>query len=172
MARWKEANWYGSPNETPGGMDSVPLGLVLHIEEGTERGTESWFANRSSKCSSHFGVWKDGRVDQFVDTRDKAWAEVAGNAHWISVEHEGHHGDSLTPAQLEADARLFAWLRQQYGEGAFPLRSTDDVHTPGLGWHGMGGEAWGGHLDCPGEPIKSQRQDILDRVSELLADST
>jgi hypothetical protein len=32
----------------------------------------------------------------------------------------------------------------------------------------MGGTAWGGHPDCPGDPIKGQRQEILDKAHDLV----
>jgi len=50
-----------------------------------------------------------------------------------------------------------------------PAQITDDPNGYGLGWHGMGGAAWGNHPDCPGEPIKAQRQQILDRAIAINA---
>jgi hypothetical protein len=64
--------------------------------EGTLDGTGAWFHDPSAEASSHFGVGKDGRMYQWVDTDDAAWAEMAGNSSWISIECEGHSGDSLT----------------------------------------------------------------------------
>lgn len=170
MTRCPFAQWQGSPNEYPGGMDAEPMGVVLHIEQGYEAGTISVFHNPGAQASAHFGVGKDGHIDQFVDTGDGAWAEVAGNRHWISIEHEGFSGESLTPQQISADARLIAWLKGHEGGPGynFPLQTTDDVNRPGLGWHGMGGNNWGGHFNCPGDPIKAQRPTILADVVSLL----
>ena len=165
MARYPDAHWDGPiPNETPRAMRRPILGLVLHIEQGSEAGTDSWFHNPKAQASAHFGNPKQGRLDQWVDTNDKAWAEVAGNSRWISVEHEGRSGDRLTHTQIENDAQLLAWLHRTEG---VPLQITDSPNRRGLGWHGMGGQAWGGHLDCPGDPIKHQRAEIITRAKEI-----
>src|SRR2546430_15452785 len=82
--RYSKATWRGEvPNCTPGGMDSKILGVVLHIMEGTLDGSDSWFKNPTAQASSHFGVGKDGRTYQWVDTADKAWAQAGGNpSYW------------------------------------------------------------------------------------------
>ena len=81
------------------------------------------------------------------------------------VENEDYSGNPLSAAQVEANARLYARGVREYG---WPLQSTDSPSGRGLGWHGMGGAAWGGHYDCPGQPIKDQRPAILARAAELL----
>jgi hypothetical protein len=147
---------------TPGGMQAH-RGLVLHIQEGTESGTDAWFHNSSSQVSAHFGNPKSGPLDQWVDTDDRAWAEVAGNPDWISVENEGHSGDALTASQVENVAQLYAWLHQTYG---VPFQLSDSS-VPGLTGHGLGGAAWGGHYDCPGQPVLDQRSHILARAAQI-----
>lgn len=168
MARMPGTDWIGpTPNMYPGGMIEH-LGLVLHIEVSTAAegdNVDAWFKDPTAQASAHFTNPKTGNLRQLVDTDDAAWTEKAGNRHWVSVEHVGMPGDELTPSQLENDAQLMAWLHTTYN---VPLQITDDVNTGGLGWHGMGGDAWGGHFDCPGEPIKAQRQAILDRAREIL----
>lgn len=166
MARMSGATWIGpTPNEHPDGMVEV-RGLVLHIQEGNEAGSESWFKNPASQASAHFLNPKSGALRQLVDTKDRAWAEAAGNAHWVSVENEGYAGDKLTASQLDNAAHLLVWLHNEYG---VPLVSTDDPNGKGLGWHGMGGASWGGHTGCPGDPIKAQRPAILEAAYQLLA---
>lgn len=161
------AAWIGpTPNMTPGGMQPPLMGLVLHIQQGTEAGTESWFKNPAAQASSHFLNPKAGGLRQLVDTADKAWAQVEGNPKWISIENEGMAGDALTSSQIENAAQLLFWLSQTAG---IPLGTTDSVSVPGLGWHGMGGTAWGGHTGCPGDPIKAQRGMIVDRARAMAA---
>jgi hypothetical protein len=157
MARMPGATWRPVPNCTTGGQEAV-YGVVLHIMEGTLDGSDAWFRNPAAQASSHFGVGRDGRICQWVDTADRAWAQSAGNRTWLSIEHEGHSGDSLTPAQLAATGRIVAWAHTAHG---VPLQPTDSVTGRGIGWHGMGGAAWGGHVNCPGDPIKAQRAAII-----------
>jgi hypothetical protein len=165
MARYPGAIYRGPiPNKTVNGMVHPAHGLVLHIEQGSETGTDSWFHNPISRASAHFGVARDGTVHQWVDTNDKAWAEAAGNPYWYSVENEGYTGQSLTSPQIESIARLFLWLSQQDG---FPLQIAGSISDKGLGHHGMGGLTWGGHYDCPGGPIVAQKQAIVDKAKQL-----
>jgi len=167
MARYAGATWRGDnvPNETPHAMLGH-IGLVLHIQQGTEAGTDSWFHNPSSKVSAHFGNPKTGRLEQWVDTDDRAWAEVAGNPYWVSVENEGNSGDALTASQLENLAELLAWLHTVYD---VPLQISDNpiAGVPGLTGHGLGGAAFGGHYDCPGAPILAQRPQIIARAAQI-----
>jgi len=91
-------------------MNHPVMGLVLHIEEGSEAGTSGWFHNPQAQVSAHFGVSKDGKLQQWVDTNDKAWAITSGDRYWKSVENEGMPGDALTLGQLSQVAKVLAWL--------------------------------------------------------------
>lgn len=165
MALMPGAEWIGpTVNKYAGGQTDVH-GLVLHIQQGTESGSESWFKDPAAQASAHFLNPKTGGLKQLVDTDDASWAEMAGNRHWISIENEGLSGESLTPSQVVNAGRLLAWL---HTSKSVPLVSTDDPNGQGLGWHGMGGSAWGGHFDCPGDPIKAQRDLIIAEARSLL----
>lgn len=164
MTRYPNATWRGPvPNETPHGM-VAHRGIVLHIQEGTEAGTDSWVHNPASEVSAHFGNPKTGGLVQWVDLDDRAWAEVNGNPYWISVENEGYSGDALTPSQLENVAQLLAWAHNLYG---VPLQVSDST-VPGLTGHSCGGAAWGGHYQCPGQHILDQRPQIIGRAAQIL----
>ena len=153
------AAWHGPvPNRWAGEFVHPARGVVLHIMEGLLDGTDQWFHEPAAEASAHFGVGRNGHIYQWVDTDDAAWAEMAGNRSWISIECEGNSGDALTEPQLGAVAQLVAWAHQTEG---FPLQITDSPDVPGLGWHGMGGVAWGNHPNCPGDPIRAQRLAIL-----------
>lgn len=166
MTRWTDlADFVGpTPNEDPGGMSTV-LGLVLHIQDGNQQGSITWCKNPAAKVSAHFFAPKTGRLLQLVDTADRAWAEADGNTHWLSVENEGWSGQDPTPNQIELCAQLLARANHEYGVA---LVSTDNPGVGGLGWHGMGGDAWGAHPDCPGQPFLLARPHILARAGQIL----
>ena len=165
MARWDIAEWVGpTDNKTKGGMVET-RGLVIHIMQGTYAGSIAWGKNPASSVSFHFATRGDGHLGQLVDTADAAWTQGNGNGHWISVENEGYSGNPLTAGQVEGVAQVYARGVREYG---WPMQTTDDPNGRGLGWHGMGGQAWGGHFDCPGEPIKAQRGAILARAQQIL----
>lgn len=162
MAKYAGAKWVPLKNFTANGQDSVH-GLVVHIMQGTLEGSRSWFNNPSSQASSHFGTGRDGALEQWVDTKDRAWAQAAGNRTWLSIENEGKVPQALAPAQLEKVAQVFAWVVRTYG---VPYRVAHSPDEKGLGFHRMGGQAWGGH-PCPGDAIIAQLQSIVDRAKVI-----
>jgi N-acetyl-anhydromuramyl-L-alanine amidase AmpD len=118
------------------GIHNAKQAIVCHIMEGTLAGCDGWFSNPGAQASANYGVGKDGSIHQYVDpqgtdapfangllaNQDAAVqalmaANPAGtNPNWItvSIEHEGHSGDALTPAQLAASAQLSAWLCETF----------------------------------------------------------
>lgn len=164
MALMPGAAWRPIPaNRTAGGQESV-RGVVVHIMAGSYTGTDSWFRNPSAQASSHFGTSKAGALCQWVDTADRAWAQAAGNRDWLSVENEGQGGDQLTDEQLDRNAEVLAWAHAKYG---VPLKVADGPSDRGLGYHAMGGSAWGGHTSCPGSKIVAQLSEIVARAKKL-----
>jgi hypothetical protein len=131
---------------------------------GTLAGTDSWFRNKAAQASAHFGTGKAGALYQWVDTADRAWAQASGNRTWLSVENEGKGGDVLTSAQMDRCAEVLAWAHAKHG---VPLQLASGTSGKGLGYHAMGGAAWGGHTSCPGSKIVAQLPEILARAKRL-----
>jgi len=158
------ATWRPIPvNFTKDGQDSV-RGVVIHIMAGTLAGTDSWFRNTKAQASSHFGTGKGGALYQWVDTKDRAWAQANGNRDWISVENEGQGGEALTSAQMDKCAAVLAWAHKTHG---VPLQLAKSTSDKGLAYHALGGSGWGGHLSCPGSKIVAQLPEILKRAKAL-----
>jgi peptidoglycan hydrolase-like protein with peptidoglycan-binding domain len=166
VARFHAATWEGDnlPNKTKGRM-LAHHGLVVHADAVDNIDADNnWFHNPKAEASAHFGIRNDGEIVQWVDTDDTAWAEVAGNHYWLSVEFESK-GEPLTQAQIESGAKLFAWLWHLY---RFTLQVTSDVTAEGLIHHSAGGADWGGHTMCPGNRIIEQKPQIVHRAKALL----
>ncbi len=128
----------GTPNMGVGRAGHSPKAVVVHIAQGSEGGTISWFLNPESNVSSHFFVCLDGRVRQFVKVSDTAWANgvlqaphvqsspvimswsktphdpswPAGlpNLESISIELEGNYQDDPTVQQWRSLVTLIAVL--------------------------------------------------------------
>lgn len=145
-------------NHTIGG--NIPRLMIMHIMQGTLAGTDAWFHNPAAMVSAHFGVGKDGKIIQWVDTDSMAWHAAAANGYSVGVEHEGFSGNPLTDAQLDADIDLFSWLHENYSDIALWI-NTRPFTGHGLSWHGLGGVEWGNHPDCPGLAIVHQLPDII-----------
>ena len=164
MGIWTEqAQWVG-PTPNVSGPMSQQRGMVLHVMQGSLVGSIAWGKNPASQVSFHFGTSKAGACQQLVDTDVTAWTQGGGNGSWVSVENEDFSGNPLNAAQLENVAQLYARGVREY---SWPYTLADSPTGRGLGYHAMGGAAWGGHFDCPGAPIIAQRQAILDRARKI-----
>lgn len=131
--------WKGSPNKTKGRGGYKPEAIVVHIMEGTLRGTDAWFANPQSKVSAHYGIGKAGEVHQYVLDTDQAWHAgrvytptwkgirkgVSPNRYTLGIEHEGRDGDAWPDAMLDASATL---IRELCTKWAIPI---DRQHVVG-----------------------------------------
>src|ERR1700761_6638122 len=150
----------------PDGM-VVPAGVkgvVMHTMDGNLPGTIATFNDQTRpRKSAHFGVDQEGNIHQFGPVNGwESWAQGAGNPYWYSIEFadDVNPRNPLTSAQINAGAQLLELLSRP-DVGRFTLQVSDSIHTDGFGWHGMGGDNWGGHFDCPGDVRKAQRQDII-----------
>ncbi len=91
---------------------------VIHIMQGTLKGTDSHFNNPAVDASTGYGIGKSGEIHQYVRDEDAAWGQglctnpnfewlkkmpgVNPNLYSLSYELEGMSGDSPTPEQWEA----------------------------------------------------------------------
>lgn len=68
--------WVGAhpSNYSKGRAGQRPIAIVNHVMIGTMTGTIGVFKQPGWGASAHYGVGKDGRVVQFVDEADAAWA--------------------------------------------------------------------------------------------------
>ena len=112
--------WIGSPNKDKGREGYRPEAIVIHIMEGTLKGTDAWFSNDESGVSAHYGVGKNGEIHQYVGESDRAWhtgrivsptwrllkTDVNPNWYTIGIEHEGREDTSWSNAMYTASARL------------------------------------------------------------------
>jgi len=153
-AVWKPVNNHG-------GLMTSHVGVVLHVQEDNG-GLQGWFNNPASGVSSHFWISKAGVVEQYVDTDVVAWAQAAGNASYLSVETEGFTTEALTEQQVDQFGKLFRWCVGRYS--SIHYAEADVPGQSGLGWHGMGGVAWGNHPGCPGDLRKAQRPVIIQKA--------
>jgi hypothetical protein len=153
------AHWLPVGNH--GGPMTGHLGLVLHVCQGNGS-QHGWFSDPAAQASSTWWVSKAGVVEQYVDADAQAWAQAAGNPTYNSVETEGFAVEPLTSLQISSLTDLYAWGHHAYG---WPLALAEKPGQPGFGWHGMGGDPWGGHTGCPGALRVAQRADVLANLA-------
>jgi hypothetical protein len=115
----------------------------LHVQAGT--GSLYGFFNHEGRASSHFWVSYSGKVEQYVDTKYRAEADLDGNDATISIETEGGTGskadsDPWKDAQVEAIIDLVAWITKTH---KIPVRLVKDAYpaadsSRGVSWHRCG----------------------------------
>lgn len=108
-----------SGNYTPGRQGVAVDRIVIHVADGTLRGTAAWFADPQCNVSAHYTVGMDGTVIQSVREGDTAWhsGDWAMNLRSIGIEHEGQPSRGAwrpSAAQLDASAELVATLCQRF----------------------------------------------------------
>ena len=148
------------------------MGVLEHTQVGNNPGTVAWFNNPQAQASAQFCVAQDGAVVQMgpIGKGWVAWHAAEANLTWYGVEFadDGNPANPLTSAQVTAAAQLVECLSAFAG---FPLQVSDSPSVKGFGWHGMGGEAFGGHFDCPGDVRKAQRPQILALAAAIRSGS-
>lgn len=136
------------PVANHGGPMRGHLGLVLHVQVGSGS-LYGYFNNPASQVSAHFWCSKTGHIEQYLDTNVEAWAEMAGNPDYLSVETEGLPTEALTPQQVAAVAALLRWCAETHG---FPITGPvahgQEGFTPHCNPDGTPDPAWGDH-PCP-----------------------
>lgn len=156
------------PTKNGGWGSGAMMGVVMHTEVGFDRNVVKEFNTQTAGASATFSIDIAGNLHQYgpIGKGWYAWAQMAGNLTWYSIEHEdkGDPNNPLTDEQLWTSAQVVEVLSAFAG---FPLQISNDVSTKGYGVHYMGGAAWGGHT-CPDLPPRhvrsSQRPEILRRA--------
>src|SRR3990167_4681722 len=116
-----------SPNFTVGRDNHKPIAIVLHIMEGTLKGTDSWFSYSGSRVSSHYGIGQNGEIHQYVKEENQAWANVVNKPTWklikpenpnlytISIEHEGGKYTVWQEEMMNSSATLIQGICERWG---------------------------------------------------------
>lgn len=99
--------------------------------------------NRARQPDSHFYVRRDGTVEQYVDTKYRANADLEGNDATISIETQGGtkkaDSEPWDHSQLVAMAELYAWAVETHGIAKKMAISSQLGHpSKGLSWHRLG----------------------------------
>ncbi|TYQ15871.1 UNVERIFIED_CONTAM: Negative regulator of beta-lactamase expression [Acetivibrio alkalicellulosi] len=128
-----------------------PEMIVNHISEGSISSLINWFTNTTNtESSAHFAVDRQGKVYQFVDIEDNAWAngltsgignatasvvlqkgkDINPNWYSVSIEHEGVYSQTkgqLTPKQLESTKILHSYIIEYiYDKYSFKIKPNRD----------------------------------------------
>lgn len=151
-------------------------GVAFHIAVSEQENLRPW-----GSADWHFYVSKRGTIYQYIDTDFIAYCTGGGNSTMVGVETQGgvHNadGEPLTPAQVEAWAKIAAWLHKDEG---IPLRlMANSLATErGLGWHKLGvdpwrvpgGERWSSSYGkiCPGAAKIAQMPQVLARAKQIV----
>ena len=135
----------------------MTLGIVMHWTVGREAGDITVLDGPNVDCQ--FYVAKDGDLYQFLDPDSQGWhAKSTANRTCIGIEHELLRGEPYTPAQLEASARLVAYLCRRY---AIPVVHADPSGSDLSTFRGIFG-----HRDLSLGGIRVDGNDHTDTVPD------
>lgn len=149
--------------------------FILHVAVSEADSLYGFFSGAA--VASHFYVRKNGIVEQYVDTKYQAPANLYGNATCISTETQGGvrnaNSEPWTDAQVKALAQLSKWLHETHD---IPLQVMPNSKraSRGVGYHRLGvdpyrvsgGELWStayGKI-CPGQGKINQVDDIVAKA--------
>jgi hypothetical protein len=164
VARYPGAVWRPE-GATPGGF-IVPRLLIFHSEATKGR------ARPHSGLEWHFMVFRDGAVDQLVDTMRRADANYRANPFAISVETEDDgdpDNEPWTDEQMWSMAELAVWAHEHH---PIPLSQADHWNGSGIGYHTLWGapSPWTPVVKtCPGRARKAQWPELMRRIAILAA---
>ncbi|MEB3299467.1 MAG: N-acetylmuramoyl-L-alanine amidase [Candidatus Sericytochromatia bacterium] len=134
--------WIPSPNRNnrPGGSGDIDTIVLHHTGGGTLESNVAWMNNPASKVSAHYTIDKDGRIVHSVKDGDRAWhagvsrfqgrEDVNDFSIGIEIVNKGDHVDPYPPEQMEAVARLVAWLMTTHGISYERVTGHKDVALP------------------------------------------
>ena len=136
--------------------------VCLHVAVSEGSSLYGYF-NQKGNPTSHFYVRKDGTIEQYVDTKYRAPANLDGNSSLISFESQGGvknvDTEPWTAAQVQAFAECLAWLHEVEGV-PLTLMPNSKPSSVGIGYHKLGvdpyrvsgGEKWSSSYGkvCPG----------------------
>jgi LysM repeat protein len=147
--------WTGVPSFWPGRPHGEPIALVLHVAGGSLAGMDQWFADPDNLSSAHFGVGLDGRIHQYVDLADRAWANgftEPGNRwpgptdanpnDWtvsIELEDQGIRFYDVPAAQYLGAVAVGRLVRERYPKLRYlishrAIAPASRAHDPGPSW--------------------------------------
>lgn len=116
---------------------------ILHVTAAEVPSQYGYFSSTNSVCS-HFHVARDGTVEQYIDTAYKDAASYKANGYSIGIETQGADTNGTwSGSQVEAIARLLAWLHQTHGIPLDPVYDSK-LGRRGIGYHSLGvpGSKW------------------------------
>lgn len=113
--------------------------IILHSSDGSEKGDLQTLSGNdpSHKVSANFYVNRAGKIYSIVPEEDTAWHAGAvndsqfSNPNTIGIEQEHvDNRDDWPDVQVQATAKLTAYLNKKYGLGATNVHTHSDVAFP------------------------------------------
>jgi hypothetical protein len=114
------------------------------------------YKDHGSRISSHFQIFDDGSIEQYIDTAKQAYGAYISNSWAVQVETEddGHPERPWTDKQLKSIISICRWLK-------CPARHLLVAASEGVGWH-QEYDAWNEkHHNCPGPVRVAQIKNII-----------
>lgn len=180
--------WYPKAIRKPITRHDTPMtryrGACNHVAVSEGSSLYGYF-NQAGNPTSHFYVRKTGVVEQYVDTRFQAPAQLQGNHDLISIETQGGvnsvDAEPWTAEQIQTLAEMHAWMHRTHGI-KLQLMPNSRSTSFGVGYHKLGvdpfrvdgGELWSKAYGkvCPGAAKIKQIPTIIAKAAALVGTTT
>ena len=154
--------WAASGNYTKGRQGNKIKEIVLHHMAGilTALACGRVFQVKGRKCSTHYGVGSDGKIGQYVDEANIAYANGnwAANCRSVSIEVANSKRGGQWPVSnksLQLTIKLVADIAKRNNLGKLVIGKN-------LKYHSMYAAT-----ACPGPYLKSKMQYIADEANKI-----
>ena len=112
-----KVEWDPTPFHHSRGGTTIDTIVMHYTTSRNLGGTVSWFKNpnRDVLTAAHYVIGRGGEIVQMVADDRACIHGNSQNSRSIGIEHSAAAGDTFTPAQEKASAKLILWLMVEYG---------------------------------------------------------
>lgn len=137
--------------------------ITIHYMAGDAKveAVGNWFARKSTKASSNYGIGSDGRIACYVEEENSAWtsSSSANDSRAITIEVANYKDSSISDKAWASLIDLCVDVCKRY---AFRLNFTGDK-TGNLTMH-----KWFADTSCPGKWLEERFPLIAEEVNRRL----
>lgn len=137
-----------------------------------------WFSQLSAKCSSNYGIGKDGRIGLFVDEANRSWctSSSANDNRAVTIEcaSDTTHPYAMHECVFESLVKLCADICKRNGKTIliwWPDKNKSLNYAPKANEMIITVHRWFANKACPGDWLYNRLPELVQKVNILLAGS-
>ena len=139
----------------------------------------AWFAKKSTKASSNYGIDKDGRVGLYVEEKNRSWctSSSANDQRAITIECASDTTEpyAFRPVVYETLIKLCTDICRRNGKKKLLWFGDKDKtlkYTPKADEMVLTVHRWFANKSCPGDWMYARMGDLAEKVTAALGGET